>query len=171
MAPGVAKPKSVRKVRKVSRTHKVPTLPKESRDFAVLEVGGKSDRQKLEDKATDAAGTYPGTLPERLVYKWCLDNELTFYIQKRVFASFTMFMSAIVDVLILGYIGINKPLVIRIQSQYWHSGSQGRLDDAQAARLRSAGYHVTDVWEADLYRAALGNRLDRFMDSAIRAPV
>ena len=54
------------------------------------------------------------------------------------------------------------PVAIRVMGEYWHGplapGAPGR-DDAEAIKLRADGYLVCDLWEQDVYRAALSGTI------------
>jgi hypothetical protein len=155
-------------VRSVSAVSREPTIPSEGRRYPLPELGSQSDQEKLEDYPKH---DQPGTLPERIIIQWALDQRLTFYIQKRIYGSYTMFMSALVDMLILNYPGIAQPIILRVNGQYWHNGSKSRRDDAQRLRLQADGYRVVDLWVPDIYRALLDGRLDGYVDDAIRRPI
>lgn len=142
--------------------------PLEARRNPLLKVVRESDNQKLEALCTH---TYPGTLPERLAIQWAIEQELNFKVQKRFFASRTMWRSITVDIVVYMYRASPKPLAIRVQGNYWHR-SPGRAyeDDQQAARLTRAGYKVVDCWEVDIREAALHERMNTYMEDRIYDP-
>ncbi len=61
-----------------------------------------------------------------------------------------------------------RPIIIRVQGDYWHSMPERKLKDAaQWARLHALGYRVTDLWEQDIYRAWVERRSKELVEDAI----
>jgi G:T-mismatch repair DNA endonuclease (very short patch repair protein) len=82
-----------------------------------------------------------------------------------------MYRSTRIDLAVFNYPGFNKPIAIYAHGTFWHSGSRVFDDEQIAWRLRDAGWHVVSLWENDILDAALNDRLDRFIDDAIRSPL
>jgi G:T-mismatch repair DNA endonuclease (very short patch repair protein) len=113
-----------------------------------------TQREKLEKLAVQGV---LGSLPERLVWAWLLRSGLMFSAQQSEFGGRRMQGGMVLDFIVYGIAAY--PVAIRIQGDYWHSpqapGAPHRDDDS-AARLRAGGYLVLDLWEGDVYAAALG---------------
>lgn len=139
--------------------------PRKRRRYPLLDVAQETPRERLERKITHA---YPGTLPERLVIQWCVDNNLAFQTQWRLYGSRTMWRSIRVDIVVFLYKGIVNPLAIRVHGNYWHrSPGKKYADDVQARDLTAAGYLVVDCWEADVLDAAMNDRMYGYMEDQI----
>lgn len=110
----------------------------------------------------------PGTLPERIVWKWLEDNDHQFVTQSEEGGGRLSVGGAVVDFLV--YTMAAQPVAIRVQGDYWHGPAfperQAR-DDEQAERLRKWGYIVVDLWEHDIYDAVLNNRLTSYIEAEV----
>jgi len=72
---------------------------------------------------------------------------------------------AVVDLLV--WLGASQ-VVVRVQGDYLHSLPARKLKDTvQWARLHAKGYRVADIWESDIYRAWVDNRLKQFVDQVL----
>jgi len=114
-----------------------------------------------------AAQNVPGTLPERIVWKWLEDHDYTFEAQRAEYGGRLVVGGAVVDFLVYGF---GRPIALRVQGTYWHGPEfperQAR-DDEQFYRLISLGYGVADLWEHDIYQAVLDDRLTAYMEDAL----
>jgi hypothetical protein len=127
---------------------------------------------KKEDPLEAAAKQgVPGTLPERIVWKWLEDNDHLFDAQSEQGGGRLSVGGAVVDFLVYTLAGAT--VAIRVQGDYWHGPAfperQAR-DDEQADRLRQWGYIVADLWEHDIYDAVLNHRLDSLIRDAVEGP-
>lgn len=97
----------------------------------------------------------PGTLPERIVWKFLESGDYVYQVQSSVMGGRDIIGGSVVDFLV--YNIYQSPVAIRVMGDYWHGsafpGTQAK-DDEQQQRLSSQGYLVVDLWESDLYRAA-----------------
>lgn len=104
-----------------------------------------------------------GTLPERIVWKWLIDQNLVFQVQYAEFGGQRELGGAVLDFRVFGLAA--APVAFRVQGGYWHGPSSDRKaqDDEQAGRLRLAGYLVVDLWEQPIYDAVRGERLTEYI--------
>lgn len=124
-----------------------------------LRFGAKED--KLEKAALQGV---PGTLPERIVWKWLIDEDYTFIGQRTEYGGRLVSGGAVIDFLVYDLAG--KPVALRVQGDYWHGPKfpqrQAR-DDEQFYRLTARGYLVVDLWESDIYEAVEKDRLTPYI--------
>jgi len=110
----------------------------------------------------------PGSLPERIVWKWLERKGHLYEAQMPQFGGRVLAGGAVVDFIVYDLAGM--PVVIRVQGDYWHGpmrpGQQSR-DDDQSARLRLQGYLVVDLWEGDIYEAVQHDRLSQYIEGAL----
>lgn len=123
-----------------------------------------------EDKLEKAAIQSPvGTLPERIVWKWLVDHDYQFEYQLAELGGRDVVGGSVIDFVVYG---LGKPIVIRVQGDYWHGPKfpdrQAR-DDEQFYRLHARGYAVCDLWESDIYEAVENDRLTPYMEDNLFA--
>ena len=149
---------SVPRTRKPS-LEKIPTHPR-SAVWA-------PEEDKLEKAAIQGV---PGTLPERIVWKWLLDNDYTFVGQYAESGGNLTVGGSVVDFVVYDIAG--RPVALRVMGDYWHGPKfpwrQAR-DDEQYYRLTGMGYLVVDLWESDIYEAVLEDRLTPYIMGEIFA--
>lgn len=110
----------------------------------------------------------PGTLPERIIWRWLDAKNLLYQTQAVELGGRLVVGGAVVDFLVWGLAG---PVVaLRVQGEYWHGplkpGQQSR-DDEQAGRLRTLGYLVVDLWEGEIYEAVREGRLGAYIEGKV----
>jgi very-short-patch-repair endonuclease len=170
--------KAIRGLGEVPKLGKVPGLGQGKRGPSTIPTGKTalrprplgissqmSTQARLENMAMQGV---VGSLPERIVWRWLEDERLLYQAQKAEMGGRTVIGGAVVDFIVYGFMG--KPVILRVQGGYWHGpafSDRSTSDDEQAGRLRSLGYHVVDLWEQDIYDAALNNRLGDFIRLAI----
>lgn len=122
---------------------------------------GENELEKAAKQDVDA------TLPERIVWKALEEQRLAFRTQVTLFGGVSP-GGARVDFLIYNIRA--RPVVLRVQGDYWHGRSfparQAR-DDEQAGRLRAAGYLPVDLWESDIYQAVRYKRVWGYIEGEI----
>ncbi len=152
------------KIRKISKLGAVPRTRR-----AMLERVPGAPRSGTwaheEDKLEKAAlQGVPGTLPERIVWKWLIVNEYTFLAQRSEAGGNLVVGGAVVDFLVYDIAG--QTTALRIMGDYWHGpkfpGRQAR-DEEQFWRLTAMGYLVVDLWESDIYEAVKKERLTAYI--------
>lgn len=163
---GIGKIRNIPKIGEIPRTRKakVETIP--ARPRGGVYYGTAED--KLEKAALQGV---PGTLPERIIWKWLLDKDYLFVGQYAESGGNMVVGGAVVDFLVYDIAG--KPTAMRIMGDYWHGPKfpqrQAR-DDEQYYRLVSMGYLVVDLWEHDIYQAVEQDRLTAYiMDEVFSA--
>lgn len=146
------RPRTVKADRIVVRPRPIRTAPKEN---------------KLEKAALQGV---PGTLPERIVWKWLEDNGYRYITQGAEFGGRLILGGAVVDFLVYDLAG--RVTCLRVMGDYWHGpefpGRKAR-DDEQFARLTARGYLVVDLWESDIYQAVEQDRLNAYILEEVRA--
>lgn len=152
---GVASPPRTRK----AAVEPIPTFPRAA-------VWGREE-DKLEKAAMQGV---PGTLPERIIWKWLVDNDYTFTGQYAESGGNLTVGGSVVDFVVYDIAG--RPVAIRVMGDYWHGPQfpwrQAR-DDEQYYRLVGMGYLVADLWEHDIYDAVLEDRLTAYIMGEIFA--
>jgi len=107
-----------------------------------------------------------GTLPEQMVALALCWLKLPFQAQRSEDGGRLRLGGAVVDLVV--FLG-SKPVVIRVQGDYWHSLPERKLKDAvQLERLRAKGYRVADMWESDIYQAWTDGRLKTYVNDGIQ---
>ena len=105
-----------------------------------------------------------GSLPERIVWKWLIDQDYLFEAQRSEFGGRLVLGGAVVDFLVYDIAG--RPVALRVMGDYWHGPKfperQAR-DDEQFYRLTARGYLVVDLWEKDIYEAVKNDRLTAYI--------
>ena len=123
------------------------------------------ERDLLEEAAMQGV---VGTLPERIVWKWLVDRDYRFIMQRSEFGGALVLGGAIVDFVVYDLAG--QPVALRVQGTYWHGPAfparQAR-DDEHYHRLTAMGYLVVDLWEHDIYAAVLHKALTAFILGAV----
>ena len=126
-----------------------------------------SDEDKLEKAALQGV---PGTLPERIVWKWLVDEDYRFITQGAEFGGRMVIGGAVVDFVVYDIAG--RPVALRVMGDYWHGPKfpdrQAR-DDEHYHRLTAMGYLVVDLWEKDIYEAVRRDRLTAYIMGEIEA--
>ena len=135
------------------KAERIPVRPR------VLDRGAQADL--LEEAALQ--GVF-GTLPERIVWKWLIDRQYRFIVQRAEFGGALVLGGAVVDFVVYDLAG--QPVALRVMGDYWHGpkfpGRQAR-DDEHYQRLTAMGYLVVDLWEGDIYNAVLAERLTAYI--------
>lgn len=120
-----------------------------------------TERDLLEEAALQGV---VGTLPERIVWKWLIDRQYRFIMQRSEFGGALVLGGAVVDFVVYDLAG--QPVALRVQGDYWHGPKfpdrQAR-DDEHYHRLTAMGYLVVDLWEHDIYNAVLHKRLTAYI--------
>ena len=154
------------KVVKIRKVGEFPTVRK-------MGTGGIPLRKRVPGKVEDplekaALQGVPGTLPERIVWKWLDDEGRLYEAQYAELGGRWYAGGAVVD-FVLYDLG-ERPVALRVQGDYWHGmgfpDRQAR-DDEQAMRLAAVGYVVVDLWEGELYEAARHERVGRYITDEI----
>lgn len=118
-----------------------------------------------EDKLEKAAlQGVPGTLPERIVWKWLIDQDYSFVGQYAESGGNLVVGGSVVDFVVYDIAG--KPTALRVMGDYWHGPkfpTRQARDDEQFYRLVSMGYVVVDLWESDIYQAVEHDRLTAYI--------
>lgn len=111
----------------------------------------------------------PGTLPERIIWKWLEDSGHLYEVQQSMFGGRRIAGGMLLDFYVYSIGG--QRIALRVQGEYWHGpmgpGKKSK-DDIQAFRLRAAGFLVVDLWEHDIYQAAMIGRVRRYVMREIR---
>jgi len=154
------------KVRKIAKVGRLPAGRKISTERIAVR---KQAPGKVEDPLEKAAlQGVPGTLPERIVWKWLEDEGRLYEAQYAELGGRWYAGGAVVD-FVLYDLG-ERPVALRVQGDYWHGlgfpDRQAR-DDEQAIRLTARGYVVVDLWEGELYEAARHERVGRYITDEI----
>ena len=154
------------KVRKVAKIGELPAV----RTMGRQGIGVKKQVPgRVEDPVEKAAlQGVPGTLPERIVWKWLEDEDRLYETQLAELGGRFWVGGAVVDFVVydLG----ERPVALRVQGDYWHGPGQGERqarDDEQAVRLAGLGYVGGDLWEGELYEAARYDRVGRYIEGEI----
>ena len=107
-----------------------------------------------------------GTLPERMIALALVQLAYYFQWQRAEGGGRLRVGGAVVDFMVYG-IGL-KPVIIRVQGDYWHSLPDRKLQDAvQWELLHAKGYRIFDAWEHAIYEAWLNGRLQRFVEEGL----
>lgn len=107
-----------------------------------------------------------GTLPEQMVALALCWLKLPFQCQRSENGGRLRLGGAVIDVVV--FLG-SKPVIIRVQGDYWHSLPDRKLKDAmQLERLRAKGYRVWDAFEGEIYQAWVDGRLKNFVSDGIQ---
>lgn len=110
-----------------------------------------------------------GTLPEIMVQMALARLGYRFVAQRPEGGGRLRLGGAVVDIIV--FIGA-RPVVMRVQGDYWHSlPMRQRKDAMQLVRLRALNYLVADLWEHDIYRAWAEGRLLQFVDATLRGAI
>ena len=166
--PGVGDLGLFDKIEKVGeKVHKLPRVRGERISIRPRPYPAKSDEDKLEEAAMQGV---PGTLPERIVWKWLDEQGYRYITQGSEFGGRLVMGGAVVDFLVYDMSGLT--VALRVQGDYWHGptfpGRQAR-DDEQFARLTARGYLVVDLWESDIYEAVLQDRLTAYITREVQS--
>lgn len=106
-----------------------------------------------------------GTLPEIMVAFALLRAHFLFEMQISEDGGRLRLGGAVVDFKV--YVGA-RPVIVRVQGDYWHGLPDRRLKDAvQYERLKAMGYLVADIWESDIYHAWMDGVLVQFVTMAV----
>jgi len=111
-----------------------------------------------------------GTLPERIVWKWLLDQDHLFTYQLAELGGRDVVGGAVIDFVLYSF--GQKVTIIRVQGEYWHGPTfpqRQRRDDEQYYRLHAMGYAVCDLWENDIYDAVREKRLTSYIEGELFA--
>ena len=107
-----------------------------------------------------------GTLPEQMVALALCWLKLPFQCQRSENGGRLRLGGAVVDVVV--FLG-SKPVIIRVQGEWWHSGADRKTKDAvQLERLRAKGYRVWDAWEGECYQAWVDGRLKQWVNDGVQ---
>lgn len=110
-----------------------------------------------------------GTLPEIMVALALTWLGYQFQAQRPTDGGRLRLGGAVVDVVV--FLGSSQ-VIIRVQGDYWHSLPARKNKDAvQWGRLHAKGYRVCDLWEHDIYRAWVDNRLKQFVDAGVQGAI
>lgn len=108
------------------------------------------------------------TLPEMIVALALIWGGYRFAAQRPEDGGRLRLGGAVVDFIV--YTG--RPIVIRVQGDYWHSLPNHRRRDAmQLLRLISRGYTVIDLWEHDLYQAWTQGTIVLFVRQSLQGAI
>ena len=92
-----------------------------------------------------------GTLEERIVYKALVIRKIPFDFQSSLLGGRLMLGGMVADFILL-----DSFVIIRVQSEKWHSGFVAEAKDAsQRAILESLGYYVLDIWDWQVHDPGL----------------
>jgi len=92
-----------------------------------------------------------GTLEERIVYKALVIRKIQFDFQSSIQGGRLMLGGMVADFILL-----DSSVIIRVQSEKWHSGFVAEAKDAsQQAILESLGYYVLDIWDWQVHDPGL----------------
>jgi G:T-mismatch repair DNA endonuclease (very short patch repair protein) len=109
------------------------------------------------------------TLPEMMVAYVLLRRSYNFQAQNAQSGGRLRLGGAVIDFMV--FLGSRK-IILRVHGDYWHSLPERVQKDAvQLLRLRAQGYGVGDLWEGDLYRAWMENRIEAVVEDAITTAV
>lgn len=149
------------------RVHRLPRVKAERIVIRPRAYPAESDEKKLEEAAKQGV---PGTLPERIVWKWLEDQGFRFITQGPEFGGRLVLGGAVVDFIVYDIAG--RTVALRVMGDYWHGptfpGRQAR-DDEQHDRLLEMGYLVVDLWESDIYKAVIENRLTAYITAEVNS--
>lgn len=162
---------AIRGIRGIGKVAGIPKLGDEPRTRVAQKGGipiaprGAIQWAPAEDPLEKAAMQgVPGTLPERIVWKWLEDNQYSYLAQSSEGGGRLTMGGAVIDFLVFDIAG--KPVALRVQGDYWHGPKfpdrQAR-DDEQYYRLTEWGYLVVDLWESDIYEAARHKRVGPYI--------
>lgn len=155
----------IRKLGEVARARGISQEPIPIAPRGSVRWGQKED--PLEKAAMQGV---PGTLPERIVWKWLVDQDYSFIGQSSEFGGRLTVGGSVVDFLVYDIAG--KPTALRVMGDYWHGPKfpdrQAR-DDEQYYRLTGSGYLVVDLWEHDIYNAVRRGRLTPYIMGEIES--
>jgi hypothetical protein len=127
--------------------------PKNPSGKKLIKTYGLTPEQRLAAVAPAEAKS----LPERLVYGWCVAHQISFSYQVAVLGGRAVPGGQVLDFVIYDKV---TPICIRIQS-YWHTGAGNVFkDDLQLDALLKLGYVVEDIWE---YQINTVQKLDIIM--------
>lgn len=152
------------RVRKIPRLSEIPRARKAKAE--PIPTHPRADYWGVaEDKLEKAAlQGVPGTLPERIIWKWLLANDYSFIGQYAESGGNLVIGGAVIDFLVYDLAGL--PAALRIMGDYWHGpdfpNRQAR-DDEQFYRLTAMGYLVVDLWEKDIYEAVEHDALTAYI--------
>lgn len=101
-----------------------------------------------------------GTLPERITYKELQTRRIPFDFQSSFFGGRLELGGMVADFVLL-----DRPLIIRIQGEYWHSPlPTQRRDAVQRGVLESMGFQVEDLWDYEIYNPdVFYDRMERIL--------
>jgi hypothetical protein len=160
---GIGKVRKIAKISEIHRPRKAKVDPIPAHPRSGVRYGVEED--KLEKAALQGV---PGTLPERIIWKWLLDHDYSFIGQYAESGGNLVVGGAVVDFLVYDIAG--KPTAMRIMGDYWHGPkfpTRQARDDEQYYRLVSMGYLVVDLWEHDIYDAVKRDRLTPYIMDAV----
>lgn len=110
-----------------------------------------------------------GTLPERIVWRWLEYESGWLYNVEYSYAGGRRVAGGMV--LDFYVYSLFPRVVIRVQGEYWHHVRSGQRvkDDRAAQQLLQAGYRVIDLWELEIYAAALSSTVGPYITREIMA--
>jgi hypothetical protein len=166
--------RGIGKVRKIAKIPDLAEMPEPKRakvERIPVKPRGSVRWGRKEDPLEKAAlQGVPGTLPERIVWKWLLDEDYLFETQLAVAGGRMVIGGSVVDFVVYDIAG--QPVALRVQGDYWHGPKfpdrQAR-DDEQFWRLHQMGYKVVDLWESDIYEAVRQERLTPYIEGEVFA--
>ena len=131
-------------------------------------VNPKEPGKQVDPLEAKALQGVPGSLPERIIWKWLEDSGHLYEVQRAMFGGRRIAGGMILDFYVYSIGG--RRIALRVQGEYWHGptgpGKKSK-DDIQAFRLRARGFLVVDLWEHDIYQAALSGHMRRYVMGAI----
>ena len=114
----------------------------------------------------------PGSLPERIVWKW-LESEKRRYLRQRLLLGEQLLLgTTVADFVILDWLA--KPIVLAIFGDYYHGPGfpeRMRRDKRVFQRLIRQGYHPVILWESAIYEAVRAKRLTAYITGEILGPL
>lgn len=159
---------AIHKIRKVPDLSSAVRVRRPILDKIPVRPGPRFFAPKEDPLEKAALQNVPGTLPERIVWKWLIDEDHIFEAQSIQEGGRMVIGGSVVDFLVYSMAG--RPVCIRVMGDYWHGPQfperQAR-DDEQRARLNMMGYIVCDLWEHDIYEAVLQNRLTSYIENEV----
>lgn len=121
---------------------------------------GPGQRRQVTDRLEAYAAPTFGSLPERIVERWLIDQGLDYEREIWTLGGAAL-GGARLDFVVYNLIP-GQRLVIRTMGTWVHA-SRGLMDAHQLARLLGYGYAVVDIWDGALYDALQAGNLSAFM--------
>ena len=129
----------------------------------LIVVNPKEPGKQVDPLEARAMQGVQGSLPERIIWKWLENSGHLYEVQTAMFGGRRIAGGMLLDFYIYD---LGPKIALRVQGDYWHGpmrlGQKAR-DDQQAFRLRARGFLVVDLWEHDIYQAALSGHLKRYV--------